>query len=496
MSLATVAPAGSPRSRPRPPQKGGYGGPEGPLFLRLQAAAVRETAATGKRPFSRGGAWEPRGGRHSALRWEPFSQRGLGAQRRELGALSPESTGRGRSANLGRLRQPRSGKAQIGDYFIVKKMNRFLNRPSTAITQLGNELFGKERKVYLAKDAKARLKQRRRRDTSARTIQRAWLAHANRALFKLLKHTVCAAEYYVTYEIMKKVSPVEANLLKDPSMKYKVRFRFSGETFPPFIVFKIFLHNEGRGYKYFSGKKSLKSSNKAVVDAYKIMGKKEFCHQVIEDECIFQKFGVTEEIDIVTMQDFMQYSSLLDETPASSGGRNNYWRKLNLEDIPRTMIMYDIIDYAESRVVSNRLRKEMKYLLQRPGTEEMRQRQLQIVSEIRYPPFSTTQTLYRPSRQQSQIKHLGRRSKKAQMKVEKMKKAYLAKGKNASMMTERKMDTADAKQQRMVIFSTPSFDIVKIDEPASDSELEKEKKEKKDLFTWSQDICIGTSLPY
>uniref|UniRef100_H0WJR4 Chromosome X open reading frame 58 n=1 Tax=Otolemur garnettii TaxID=30611 RepID=H0WJR4_OTOGA len=315
-------------------------------------------------------------------------------------------------------------------------MNHFVNRPSTAVGKLGNELFGKEHKVYLAKDAKAKLTQRRRRDISARTIQRAWLAHTNRALFKLLKHTVCAAEYYVTYEILKKVSPVEANLLKDPSMKYKVRFRFSGETFPPFIVFKIFLHTEGHGYKYFSGKKSLKSSNKAGVDAYKTMGIKKFYHQVIEDECIFQKFGITEEIDIVTMQDFMQYSSLLDETPALSGGRNNYWRKLSLEDIPRTMIMHDIIDYAESKVISNRLRKEMKYLLQRPRTEEMRQHQLQIVSEIRYPSFSITQPLYRSWRQQSQVKHLGRRSKKAQMKVEKMKKAYLAKEKNASTVTE------------------------------------------------------------
>lgn len=79
----------------------------------------------------------------------------------------------------------------------------------------------------------------------------------------------------------------------------------------------------------------------------------------------------------------IQYSSLLDETPASSGGRCNYWRKLNLKNIPRTMIIYDIVDYAESGIISSRLQKEMKYLLQRPGTEEMRQHQLQIVSEVR-----------------------------------------------------------------------------------------------------------------
>lgn len=41
-------------------------------------------------------------------------------------------------------------------------------------------------------------------------------------------------------------------------------FRFSGETFPPFIVFKIFLHTEGLGYKYFSGKNVLKPSSEVM----------------------------------------------------------------------------------------------------------------------------------------------------------------------------------------------------------------------------------------
>lgn len=47
------------------------------------------------------------------------------------------------------------------------------------------------------------------------------------------------------------------------------------------------------------------------------------------------------------------------------------------------MMMYDIVDYAESGVISNRLQKEMKYLLQKPQTEAMRQHQLEIVSKVR-----------------------------------------------------------------------------------------------------------------
>jgi hypothetical protein len=47
------------------------------------------------------------------------------------------------------------------------------------------------------------------------------------------------------------------------------------------------------------------------------------------------------------------------------------------------MMMYDIVDYAESGVISDRLQKEKKYLLQKPRTEEMRLHQLDIVSKVR-----------------------------------------------------------------------------------------------------------------
>ncbi|XP_019811982.1 uncharacterized protein CXorf58 homolog isoform X3 [Bos indicus] len=229
----------------------------------------------------------------------------------------------------------------------------------------------------------------------------------------------------------------------------------------------------------------------AEADAYKIMGRKKFYHQIKEDERLFQKFKITDDIDVVTLKDYMQYSSHLDEIPASSGGRNNCWRRLSLENIPRTMIMYDIVDYAESGIISKRLKKEMKYLLQRPKTEEMRQHQLRIVSEVRSPlSLSSLQPLYRPYQQQSQIRHLGRRSKQALMKVEKMKRAYkMAKEKNASVGSEPKMDIPGAKQKETVVFSAPSFDIVKVKE-LSDDELEKEEKE---LFAWCQDLFINNS---
>ncbi|XP_023419399.1 uncharacterized protein CXorf58 homolog [Cavia porcellus] len=325
-------------------------------------------------------------------------------------------------------------------------------------------------------------------DISARKIQRAWFMHLDKVIFQLLKHTICAAEYCVTHEILKNVSPSEAKLTKDPSMKCKVRFRFSGETFPPFIVFKIFLHTEGHGYKYFSGKNLFKPSSKAVIDACKMMGRQKFYEQIMEDERLFQKFKVTDHVDIVTTQDYMQYSSLLDEIPASSGGKNNLWRRLNLKSIPRTMMIYDIVNYAESGVMSGRLQKEMKYLLQRPQTEEMHQHQLQIVSEVRSPSLASLHPLYRPYQQQSKVRHLGRRSKQAQMKVEKMREAYMTpKKKDAS---EQPQTAAPPKRvQETTVFSSPSFNIVKYKEFTSSSDLkEEEEEEEKEVFAWYQQL--------
>jgi len=37
------------------------------------------------------------------------------------------------------------------------------------------------------------------------------------------------------------------------------------------------------------------------------------------------------KVDITTLKDYMQYLSLMDETPSYMGGKDNSWRKLTLE---------------------------------------------------------------------------------------------------------------------------------------------------------------------
>lgn len=63
------------------------------------------------------------------------------------------------------------------------------------------------------------------RVVAARIIERAWLSYRDRKMYSLLKHATCAAEQSLSYEILRKVSPKEAQLLKDKGMPVKVRFR-------------------------------------------------------------------------------------------------------------------------------------------------------------------------------------------------------------------------------------------------------------------------------
>ncbi|KAM4819436.1 uncharacterized protein CXorf58 homolog isoform 1-T3 [Thomomys bottae] len=338
--------------------------------------------------------------------------------------------------------------------------------------------------------AKAKAKQQK---ISAQIIQRNWLIYLDKSLFQLLKHTICAAEYYASYEILKKVSPIEAQLVKDPSMKYKVRFRFNGEKFPPYIVFKIFLQTDSCKCKYFSGKNMLMTSTEGMYSAYNMMGKKKFYQQFMEDERYYQKFKVTDQVDIVTFKDYVQYNSLLDEIPASSGGRNNYWRKLTLQNIPKSMMMYDILYYVETGIISERLQKKMKYLLQKPRTEEMRQQQLRAVSDTRFSSFTKVCSLYSSYQQTADMKQTTRYSKQAQTRVDKMKKTYVKdKEEKTSVKTDRKTGkSSETPTKTMTVFSTPSFDILKMEKSLSEESVQEERK----LFQWYQDFSVyRTSL--
>nr|XP_060626092.1 uncharacterized protein CXorf58 homolog isoform X1 [Anolis sagrei ordinatus] len=150
---------------------------------------------------------------------------------------------------------------------------------------------------------------RRRRiaeEQAVNLIQKFWWTHIRKRLFKLLKHTIRAAEHCISHEILKRVSPLEAELLKEPTIQYKVRFRFAGTVFPPFIVFKIFFTPGNQGNQYMSGKTVITSTTKAAVDACKLMGYRKYYNQMLWDELQYKKYGIMDEIDIATIRDYVQ----------------------------------------------------------------------------------------------------------------------------------------------------------------------------------------------
>jgi hypothetical protein len=101
---------------------------------------------------------------------------------------------------------------------------------------------------------------------SVNTIFKCWSGYKNRRIFIYLRHAVCRAEQSLTHQadphlvlfcfetqishsfslffnqVLRKISPQEASLLKDPTLNARLRFRFAGENYPPVIVYKIFIN--------------------------------------------------------------------------------------------------------------------------------------------------------------------------------------------------------------------------------------------------------------
>ncbi|XP_074070346.1 uncharacterized protein CXorf58 homolog isoform X4 [Macrotis lagotis] len=229
----------------------------------------------------------------------------------------------------------------------------------------------------------------------------------------------------------------------------------------------------------------------AVVDACKLMGNRKYYDQIIQDQLHFQTYKIADEIDVVTMKDYMHFTSFLDETPAYLGGKSNCWRRLTLENFPKTMIIYDIINYATSGMLSDRLQKELKYLLQKPQSEEMQRDQLRVISQVRT--ASSLSSLSVSSLQQyyqqlTKPKHSGRRSKQARMKIAKMRRVY--KKEKEKNIEDPNAQKTDEKNQHRIVIITPSYEIMGVNSPPSDNDLEQEAKE---LFTWTKQLHLDNS---
>jgi hypothetical protein len=126
-----------------------------------------------------------------------------------------------------------------------------------------------------------------------------------RKVFARLRRAVLEAQRCLALDILKQLCPLEAQLLSDPTFKPIVRLRLGGARFPPSIFFKVFLKKDTTSIVYFSGKKYIRPATEAAQDACKLMGKKQFLEQVLDD--IEQaKLGCFDELDVSTLKDYMK----------------------------------------------------------------------------------------------------------------------------------------------------------------------------------------------
>lgn len=165
---------------------------------------------------------------------------------------------------------------------------------------------------------------------AAEMIQRCWRRYRDRALFRYRKAALLQAEAAMAIEVLKELCPLEAALLTDPTMVPLLRFRFDGIVFPPKVVYKVSLTDGKSSIIYMSGKKIIKPASTAAADAYARMGYRKFVDQMKQDVLQHQQLGMTDELDVTTMKEYMHFASTTDSMDAALGGRGNSWRGLQV----------------------------------------------------------------------------------------------------------------------------------------------------------------------
>eukprot|EP00795_Rhopilema_esculentum_P016602 gene16602-8029_t len=251
--------------------------------------------------------------------------------------------------------------------------------------------------------------------------------------------------------------------------------QFAGCDFPPYIVFKVYMQSSGKGLKYISGKRAIRPASEAAADACRQMGNRKFYDLMLQDFCQSKQDKITDELDVTNLKEYMQYLKNTDELPASLGGKDNSWRKLSLEALPRQNIMYDIMTFVTSGYASPRLTSEMPHFVAtRPKTQETQLEMLHMISS---------------SRSKSVVKEKlsGRRTKKARERVAKMRKMYGIDGKETPEHQSTVYDSAGVKVNEKLQLVEEDDDVILGDNEDLEDNWEGEGKS---LYEWSQNLSL------
>lgn len=207
---------------------------------------------------------------------------------------------------------------------------------SEPLSPFANEFIYDDDKVVLCVNQTAadssdesveRFHQRR---NAVRSIWRAYTSYRNRRLFRELKFVVERTEKALTPDLLRRLSPKEAELLLDPVLKVVVRFRFGGESFPPSIFYKV--HASAGSTVTINGVNAILPGSTAAFDACRQMGNRRYIENMLCVEQTKSLFSVSEVYEIGSKADSAKFQRYKNEIPVSLGGRGNGWRSLN--DLP------------------------------------------------------------------------------------------------------------------------------------------------------------------
>merc|ERR1711892_35270 len=186
---------------------------------------------------------------------------------------------------------------------------------------------------------------------AARRISRAWLAYRDRQIFRILASVLSVANEGQDGALLARLSPNEAALF-DPS-RIVLKMRLAGEQFPPKVVFKICLKKAS--ICYLNGRNELK---KDVEGALRLMGERNYLQQLTSDLIERQQNKhVVDLIDIGTGEDYARFCNYQEKSDARIGGKDNHWRTVDLEALPRAAPLRDLFELIDTASISSLPRK-------------------------------------------------------------------------------------------------------------------------------------------
>ena len=101
--------------------------------------------------------------------------------------------------------------------------------------------------------------------------------------------------------------------------------RFSGPSFPPTILYKIFSQTSNI---YLSGSNLISPGTAAARDSTRYMSPRTYMQNILMDEQQRDIHGIISKDEVVSRVEWVMYLNSMDKRPCYLGGRGNGWREL------------------------------------------------------------------------------------------------------------------------------------------------------------------------